>query len=102
MPAIRPPSKGKRAGSEVNTRTLLRVGVAGTAIAALCCVTPLPVVLLGVVGLSAWAGALDYVLIPALVVLVALTLYAMKRRRDEAACCDAPGQGGAHAPEGQR
>lgn len=83
-------------------RTLLGVGVAGTAIAALCCFTPLLVILLGVVGLSAWAGGLDYVLLPALVVFVGLTLYAMKRRRDEAACCVAPSRSGAGAPEGRR
>lgn len=86
----------------MNTRTLLRVGVAGTVITALCCVTPLLVVLLGAVGLSALVGGLDYVLLPALAVFAGLTLYALKRRRDEAACCVAPGRGGADAPEGRR
>lgn len=86
----------------MDTKTLLRVGVAGTGIAALCCATPLLVILLGVVGLSAWAGGLDYVLLPALAVFVGLTLYALKRRRNEAACCVLPGQPGAHAPGGRR
>jgi len=37
-------------------------------------------VLLGVVGLSALTGALDYVLIPALVFFVLLTIYALVRK----------------------
>lgn len=49
---------------------------AGTAIAALCCFTPVLVVLLGAVGLAAWLAWLDYVLLPALVVFAGLTLIA--------------------------
>ena len=56
---------------------LLITGVIGTAIAALCCFTPILVVMLGVVGLSALTGLLDYVLIPALVFFVLLTIYAL-------------------------
>jgi len=60
---------------------LLRMGVIGTVIVALCCFTPVLVVLLGVVGLSALTGWLDLVLLPALAVFVALTVYAVWRRR---------------------
>lgn len=49
-------------------------------IAALCCFTPVLVVLLGVVGLSALTGMLGFVLIPALVFFVLLTIYALVRR----------------------
>ena len=59
---------------------LLLTGVVGTVIAALCCFTPVLVVLLGVVGLSALTGVLDYVLMPALVFFVLLTIYALVRR----------------------
>lgn len=59
---------------------LLLTGVIGTVIVALCCFTPVLVILLGVVGLSALTGFLDYVLIPALVVFVLLTIYALVRR----------------------
>lgn len=59
---------------------LLLTGVVGTAIAALCCFTPVLVVLLGVVGLSALTGVLDYILIPSLVFFVLLTIYALVRR----------------------
>ena len=50
-------------------------------ILALCCFTPLLVVLFGVVGLSAVLGWLDYVLLPALAVFIGITLYALWRRR---------------------
>lgn len=50
----------------MNNRALLKTGIIGTVIAALCCFTPVLAILLGVVGLSAWLGWLDYVLMPAL------------------------------------
>lgn len=60
---------------------LLRLGVVGTVVAALCCFTPALVLLLAGVGLSAAVGYLDYVLFPALAFFVALTGYALWRRR---------------------
>ena len=60
-------------------RSLLRVGITGTVIAAICCFTPVLVVFFGVVGLSAAVGWLDYVLLPALAVFVGITLYAMMK-----------------------
>ena len=59
---------------------LLKMGVIGTVIAALCCFTPVLVVLFGVVGLSAIVGYLDYVLLPALALFVLITIYAVVRR----------------------
>jgi mercuric ion transport protein len=56
---------------------LLGVGIFGTAVAALCCFTPVLVVLLGAVGLAAAIGWLDYVLFPALVVFIGLTAFAV-------------------------
>tara|TARA_R110002072_G_scaffold57052_6_gene147030 strand:+ start:3676 stop:3858 length:183 start_codon:yes stop_codon:yes gene_type:complete len=56
------------------------MGIVGTIIAALCCFTPVLVVLFGVVGLSAVVGYLDYVLLPALAVFVLITIYAVIRR----------------------
>lgn len=64
----------------MSDRRLLGLGIVGTVIAALCCFTPVLVVLLGAVGLSAVIGVLDYVLIPALVFFVLLTMYALVRR----------------------
>ncbi len=64
----------------MNDKTLLRVGVIGGVITALCCFTPVLVVLLGAVGLSAWIGWLDYVLLPALLIFVGFTAYALFKR----------------------
>ena len=65
----------------MNDQKLLRVGIVGTVIAALCCFTPILVVLLGAVGLSAALGWLDYVLLPSLAFFVGLTVYAVYRRQ---------------------
>lgn len=62
------------------TDRLLKMGIVGTVIAALCCFTPILVVLFGVVGLSAVVGYLDYVLLPTLAVFVLITIYAVIRR----------------------
>ena len=69
-------------------RGLLTTGIVGTIIAAICCFTPALVVLLGAVGLSAWLGWLDYVLLPALGIFIFITVYAgvrVARRRSASA-----------------
>lgn len=72
----------------MDNRSLLKTGITGSAIAAVCCATPVLVIALGVLGLSAWVGWLDYVLIPALVIFIGITIYAWRRRRADAACCE--------------
>ena len=62
-------------------RKLLTTGVVGTLVTALCCFTPLLVVLFGALGLSALLGWLDLVLLPALGFFPLLTLYALFRHR---------------------
>lgn len=59
---------------------LLKIGITGSIIAAICCFTPFLVVLLGALGLSAWLGWLDIVLLPALVIFLAITGYALWKR----------------------
>lgn len=67
--------------------SLLKLGIGGTILVALCCFTPILVVLIGVVGLGALTGYLDYVLLPALVIFIGITIYALqKRRRGDASC----------------
>ena len=66
-------------------KKVLRTGIIGTMIAALCCFTPILAVVLGAVGLSAWLGWLDYVLFPALAVFIALTIYGLYRRQRSSA-----------------
>lgn len=53
----------------------------GTVVVALCCFTPVLVITLGAIGLSAFTPYLDYVLLPGLVVLIALTVISYSRWR---------------------
>jgi mercuric ion transport protein len=76
-----------------NPKTLMRVGAVGTVLVVLCCFTPILVILLGVVGLSAFTGYLDYVLLPALIVFIGLTIYAVRRKQQADACCAPTGTG---------
>ena len=62
--------------------TMLKTGIIGSAIAALCCFTPVLVVAFGALGLAAWVGHLDTVLMPALIFFLGLTLYAMLRKEN--------------------
>lgn len=71
----------------MNERRLLKTGVIGSVVAAICCFTPLLVVLLGAVGLSAWLGWIDYVLFPTLAVFLGITGYALYRLNTRAKAC---------------
>lgn len=59
---------------------LLRVGITGTVLTALCCFTPVLVVLFGALGLAALVGYLDYVLFPLLAVFLLLVVVGWYRR----------------------
>ncbi len=59
---------------------LLLTGSVGSVIAAICCFTPLLVVLFAAVGVSAWLTWIDFVLWPMLFLSLALTAYALVRR----------------------
>lgn len=61
--------------------TIIATGVIGAVAAALCCFTPVLVVLLGAVGLSAWRGGLDSVLLPTLAIFLGIAGYGVWRRR---------------------
>jgi mercuric ion transport protein len=52
----------------------VKVGAWGSILAALCCFTPLLVVVLGVVGLGALSPYLDYFLLPALGLFLLLVI----------------------------
>jgi mercuric ion transport protein len=65
----------------MNDGTLLRTGIIGSVVAALCCATPVLALLLGALGLSAWLAWADEVILPALVAFLALTLWAGYRLR---------------------
>ncbi len=63
-------------GSRGRERALLKTGIAGALVAGVLCLTPALVLVLGAVGLTAWTGWLDYVLLPTLGLFLALTAYA--------------------------
>ena len=65
----------------MNDKRLLRTGVAGSVIVALCCVTPILVVAVSALGLAVVVGWLDFVLFPLLAFFLGLTAYALVRRR---------------------
>jgi mercuric ion transport protein len=64
----------------VNDR-LLRTGIVGSVIAALCCATPILAIMLGGMGPLAWMAWADYILIPALAVFLGIAAYALNCRR---------------------
>lgn len=67
--------------------TILKTGIIGSIVVAICCFTPILVILLGFAGLSAWLGWIDYMLFPALAIFLGLTAYGLWRRQRSAACC---------------
>jgi len=60
--------------------TLLKVGVIGTIVTAICCFTPLLVVILGAIGLSSAVKLTDAVLLPLLGIFLIVTGYALWKR----------------------
>ena len=63
---------------------MLKTGLIGTAVTAVCCFTPLLVVALGAIGLSGLVGWwLDLILFPAMGFFLLLTGYAFYRWRKQ-------------------
>ena len=60
--------------------TMLKTGIIGTLIAAVCCFSPVLVILFGFAGLSAFVGGLDYALFPILFASLGLVAYALYLR----------------------
>ena len=65
----------------VEDRTLVRTGLIGAVVAAICCATPLLVLALGALGVGGAALWLDWLLIPALFGFVALAGLGLYRQR---------------------
>ncbi|NOX41378.1 MAG: mercury resistance system transport protein MerF [Alphaproteobacteria bacterium] len=61
----------------MNDKTLLRRGLIGSVFAAICCFTPLLVVLVAGAGLSALVGWLDYALFPLLFASLGVVAHAL-------------------------
>ena len=63
----------------------LAIGVIGTVLACLACLTPFAALALAALGLGTWTGHLDIILLPVLIVFLALAVY-----RYRLACRRAP------------
>ena len=59
---------------------LLKAGITGSIVTAICCFTPFLVVIFGLAGLSPLVIYLDVVLLPLLVVFVGITAYALWKK----------------------
>ncbi len=71
-------------GGTDTARKYVKVGALGSLLAALCCFTPLLVLLLGFAGLGALVVYLDYLLLPALgIFLVTLFIGLWRLRHQE-------------------
>jgi len=68
----------------MNHARLLKTGLIGSIIAALCCFTPVLAILLGAVGLGWFVGYLDDVLVPVMVIFLGLVGYAIWRNAKKA------------------
>ena len=66
--------------TKTNDDALLKKGLIGSAIAALCCFTPVVVIAFGFAGLSAFVGWLDYGLFPMLFASMGVVAYALYLR----------------------
>lgn len=80
----------------MESKNLLRFGVIGTIIAALCCFTPILVILFTAVGLSWAVGYLDYVLFPALFIFIGIAVYALWRNQAAPTVTESSEKGEAH------
>jgi mercuric ion transport protein len=66
----------------------LYAAIAGTVLVALCCATPILVIILGAIGLRAFTPYLDYVLIPALIILIIIAWISYSRYKKACSHCE--------------
>ncbi len=65
-------------------KTSLKASIISTIVAAICCFTPVLVIGMGAVGLSAWVSGIDYVVFPIMFVSMGLTANALYVRAGRA------------------
>ena len=64
----------------MNEKKSLRLGITGTVTGAVCCFTPLLVVVFGFAGISTWLGWVDYALFPVMFASMGVVAYALYLR----------------------
>ncbi len=75
----------------MQNKRLFRYGLVGTLIVALCCFTPILVILFAILGIGWAVGYVDYVLLPVLFLLLGITIYAFWRMQVQATETAVPG-----------
>ena len=65
-------------------RSLFAAGGVAAILAAICCATSLPAILLGAIGLTAWIAKADYVVVPLLLLGAVLAGFGLYRRQSAA------------------
>jgi mercuric ion transport protein len=68
----------------MNDRALVRTGVAGAIIAAICCAAPLVALSLPLAGLGAWLAGTGLVVLPLMVMGLGLVAWGLHHRRARA------------------
>jgi mercuric ion transport protein len=66
---------------EKRKNIVLRTGIIGSIITAICCFTPILVVIFTAIGLAAIVGYLDYVLFPLLAIFLGAAWYGIYKRQ---------------------
>lgn len=67
----------------MDPRKLLWIGIGGSVVAVLCCFTPILMIGLGAIGITAVGAWLDAGLMTALAVFLSLTGFALWKRRSQ-------------------
>ena len=62
----------------------IKIGLWGSIVTVVCCVTPVLPVLLGLIGVAVFTQYLDYVLFPLLGLFLILTLYGWRKHKRSA------------------
>ena len=75
----------------MNNRTLLKTATFSSLVLAVCCFTPVLVLLLGAFGLGAYVAGLDFILLPLLGLSLLVALAALVRLRRRALPNRSPG-----------
>jgi mercuric ion transport protein len=64
------------------SRRLMRTGLIGAVVTAVCCFTPVLAILLLATGLGAATGYLDFVLFPALAIFIGLAVHGYLKQKN--------------------
>ncbi|AFY70467.1 mercury ion transport protein MerF [Thalassoporum mexicanum PCC 7367] len=65
----------------MKSKNALIASIVGTIVVAICCFTPILVLFIGLLGWGAFAGYLDYILLPLLLGMILLTTFSYIRYR---------------------